>query len=224
MCLFRFVAFCVSFNDFCFGPFSRIHLGVTNQSAQTFPNESAFPLRSCFCSWLTSNWEVSPGRSWYIFVDFAQSQLQFFMISYIEDNETNLLTGKRTLCVLYDSLKRLSAKLFVESLFNRLFRVVAFRFTFDFFCCIRQRCGQLLRIVLRITDQSWHVGQKRQNPEKHVKNGWESLFVTKQEIQEIWPRFLFFETISSDQIHSKTLQFRWKLLRNHQHGLTAQKI
>ena len=53
------------------------------------------------------------------------------MSSYIEDNETNLLIGKRTLCVLYDSLKRLSAKIFAESLFNHLFRVVAFRFTFD---------------------------------------------------------------------------------------------
>ena len=104
------------------------------------------------------------------------------MSSYIEDNETNLLIGKRTLCVLYGSLKRLSAKIFIEGLFNRLFRVVAFRFTFDDFCCIRQRCGQLLRIVLRITDQSWHVGQKRQKSEKHVKNGWESLFVTKQEL------------------------------------------
>ena len=93
------------------------------------------------------------------------------MSSYIEDNETNLLIGKRTLCVLYDSWKRLSAKDFVEGLFNHLFRVVAFRFTFDDFCCIRQRCGQLLRIVLRITDQSWHVGQKRQKSEKHVKNG-----------------------------------------------------
>ena len=63
------------------------------------------------------------------------------MSLYIEDNETNLLIGKRTLCVLYDSLKRLSAKIFVEGLFNRLFRVVAFRFTFDDFCCIKQRCG-----------------------------------------------------------------------------------
>ena len=51
------------------------------------------------------------------------------MSSYIEDNETNLLIGKRFLCVLYDSLKRLSAKIFVQSLFNRLFRVGAFGFT-----------------------------------------------------------------------------------------------
>ena len=88
------------------------------------------------------------------------------MSSYIEDNESNRLIGKRTLCVVYDSLKRLSTKLFFEGLFNRSFRVVAFRFTLDVFCCIRQRCGQLLRIVLRITDQSWHVGQKRQKSEK----------------------------------------------------------
>ena len=51
------------------------------------------------------------------------------MSSYIEDNETNRLIGKRFLCVFYDSLKRLSAKIFVESLFNCLFRVDAFRFT-----------------------------------------------------------------------------------------------
>ena len=99
------------------------------------------------------------------------------MSSPIEDNETNLLTGKRTLRVIHDSLKRLSTKLFVEGLFNRLFRVVAFRFTFEAFCC-----GQLLRIVLRIKEQSWHVGQKRQKYKKHGKKGWESFFVTKQEL------------------------------------------
>ena len=63
------------------------------------------------------------------------------MSSSIQDNETIFFSGKRTLCVIHDSLKRLSTKLFVEGLFNRLFRVVAFRFTFDVFCCIRQRCG-----------------------------------------------------------------------------------
>ena len=55
MCLCRFVAFRVTLNDFCCGLFSRLHLRVTNQSWQTGPNESAFPFRSCFCSWLTSN-------------------------------------------------------------------------------------------------------------------------------------------------------------------------
>ena len=55
MCLFRFVAFRVTFNDFCCGLFSRLHLRVTNQSWQTGPNESAFPFRSWFCTWLTSN-------------------------------------------------------------------------------------------------------------------------------------------------------------------------
>ena len=137
MCLFRFVAFCVTFNDFCCCLFSRIHLRVTNQRWQTGPNESGFPFRSCFCSWLTSNYEVSPGRSWYISVAFAQNRLQFVMSSYIEDNETYVLIRKCTLCVLYDSLKKFSAKVFVEGLFNRLFRVVAFRFTFNDFCCIR---------------------------------------------------------------------------------------
>ena len=55
MCLFRFVAFRVTLNDFCSGLFPRLHLRVTNQSWQTGRNESAFPLRSCFCTWLTSN-------------------------------------------------------------------------------------------------------------------------------------------------------------------------
>ena len=126
---------------------------------QTGSNETVLHF---FCRLLAWNWEVSAGRSLIIFDDFTQNQLQFVMSSYIKDNETYILIGKRTLCVLYDSLKRLSAKMFVETLFNRLFRVVAFRFTFDDVCCLKQRCGQLLRIVLRITDQSWHVGQKRQ--------------------------------------------------------------
>ena len=41
MCLFRFVAFRVTFNDFRCGLFSRIHLRVTNQRWQTGPNEFA---------------------------------------------------------------------------------------------------------------------------------------------------------------------------------------
>ena len=104
------------------------------------------------------------------------------MSSYIEDNETNLSFGKHHLHALYDSLKRLSTKSSVETLFDCLSRVVAFRFTFNDFCCLRQRCGQLLRIGLEITDRSRPVGQKRQKSEKHVINGLESLFVTKQKL------------------------------------------
>ena len=56
MCLSRFVAFCVTFNDLCCrtkrcGLLSRIHLWVTDQSWHTGPNDSVlhFELVFVYC-------------------------------------------------------------------------------------------------------------------------------------------------------------------------------
>ena len=99
VCLFRFVAFRVTFNDFCCGLFSRLHLRVTIQRWQTGPNESVFPFRSCFCSLLTSNWEVSTGLSPCSFINFDQITQNFVLSSFIKDIATNLPFGKHILRV-----------------------------------------------------------------------------------------------------------------------------
>ena len=56
-------------------------------------------LGSCFCSLLTSNWEVNAGRSLNICIVFTQIAKKFVLSSYVEDIETNLRYGKHTLHV-----------------------------------------------------------------------------------------------------------------------------
>ena len=56
-------------------------------------------LRSCFCSLLTSNWEVSVSRSLYSFISFIQVTQKVAVSWYIENIETILRTGKHTLSV-----------------------------------------------------------------------------------------------------------------------------
>ena len=56
-------------------------------------------LEGCFCSLLTSNWEVYTGRSLYSFISFIQIKTNFVFSSSIQDIETNLLTGKHNLRV-----------------------------------------------------------------------------------------------------------------------------
>ena len=69
------------------------------------------------------------------------------MILYIEDNETNLFIGKRTLCVLYDSLRGCQQKFLSKVYLIVCFKLLHFVSLLDDFCCIGQRCGQLLRLV-----------------------------------------------------------------------------
>ena len=102
MCLCRLVAFCVTFNDLCCskqgcGLLSRIQLGVTDQSCQSSQNEFCITLWSCFCSLLTSKWEVSTGWFLYSCINFSQSTPIFVISSYIDNIETNLPIGKHTL-------------------------------------------------------------------------------------------------------------------------------
>ena len=56
-------------------------------------------LWSCFCSLLTSNWEVSTDGLPYKFPNFTQITQIFVISSYIHDVETNLPIGKHTLRV-----------------------------------------------------------------------------------------------------------------------------
>ena len=62
-------------------------------------------LEGCFCSLLTSNWEVNTGRSLYSFISFFQIKNNCVFSSFIEDNETNLPIEKHTSRVSYDILK-----------------------------------------------------------------------------------------------------------------------
>ena len=66
--------------------------------------------RSCFFSLLTSNWEVSTGRSLNSFLIISEITKHIVIISFIEDNETSLLIEKHTVRVLYNNLKKIFAK------------------------------------------------------------------------------------------------------------------
>ena len=95
-----FVAFRVTFNELCCGLLSYIHLWVIDQSWQTGPNESALHFKVVFFSLLTSNWEVSTGRSLNSFLIISEITKHIVIISFIEDNETSLLIEKHILRVL----------------------------------------------------------------------------------------------------------------------------
>ena len=83
-------------------------------------------LQSCICSLLTSNWEVSTGRSLNSFLIISEITKQFVICSFIEDNETNLSIEKHTLRVLYDNLKKMFAKFGFDASFMWLFQFVAY--------------------------------------------------------------------------------------------------
>ena len=87
-----------------------MHLSIRNQSWQTGPNESALHFKVVFFSLLTSNWEVSTGRSLNSFLIISEITKHIVIISFIEDSETSLLIEKHTLRVLYNNLKKIFAK------------------------------------------------------------------------------------------------------------------
>ena len=95
-------------------------------------------LGGCFCSLLTSHWEVSTGRSPCSFIIVVQLTQTFVISSYIEDIETNLPIGKHTFRALYDILKRLLSKICFHASFMCLSRFVAFRVFFNDtgICCV----------------------------------------------------------------------------------------
>ena len=71
----------------------------------------------CFCSLLISNWEVSTGRFLNSFLITSEITKQFVIISFIEDNETNLPIEKHILRVLYANLKKMFAKFGLDASF-----------------------------------------------------------------------------------------------------------
>ena len=57
-------------------------------------------LRRYFCGFLTSNREVSTGRSFLCFIKFAQITKNVVISSYIKHIETNLAIGKHIMRVI----------------------------------------------------------------------------------------------------------------------------
>ena len=94
-----FVSIRVTLNGLCCDLLSCIHLRVMNQIWQTGRNEVVLHFQVVFCSLLTSNWEVSTGRSLNSFISFIQIAQKFVISSYVENIETNLPNGKNTLRV-----------------------------------------------------------------------------------------------------------------------------
>ena len=111
---------------------------------------------------LTSNWEVSTGRSLNSFRIISEITKQFVIYSFIEDIETNLPIEKHILRVLYDNLKKCSQNLVSMLHLCDCFNLLQFRVTFNDLCC-----WLLSRIQLSLMDQSWQTGPNE--PVLHLK-------------------------------------------------------
>ena len=115
-------------------------------------------LQSCFCSLLTSTWEVNTGRSINSFLTIFQITQQFVISMDIEDIGTNLPIRKDPLRVFTWYFEGVVGKTSFGCLICEFFWFVEFCVTFNDLCCWTQRCGLLSRIHLRVTDQSWQTG------------------------------------------------------------------
>ena len=73
-------------------------------------------LGSCFCSLLTSKWEVSTGHLLCSFLKFVKSQNNFFRNPYIKNIETNRPVEKHTLRVFTRYFEKIVSKKFVSML------------------------------------------------------------------------------------------------------------
>ena len=148
MCLSRFVAFCVTFNDSCCWTqrcvlLFRIRLKIMDQIWQTSPNEPVL------------HYEVVLVVCWHQIGKLVQ--VVYIIISILLSNYTNFphqfvnwwywnksSNWKNLFYVyLHDELKRLLAKVCFDASFMCLSRFVAFRITFNDLCCWTQRCDLL---------------------------------------------------------------------------------
>ena len=163
MCLSRFVAIYVLFDNLCCWTshsvlLSRIHLRVTDQKWQTGPNEPA----SHFEVDLVVSWhqigklvQVVYITAWLIFPKLHKSSSKIRILNTLKQ----IIQLENIPCVyLHDNLKKLVAKVCFDASFLCLSRFVAFRFILNEVCCWRQRCGLLSRIQLKLTDQIWQTG------------------------------------------------------------------
>ena len=82
-------------------------------------------LWSCFCSLMTSNWEVSSSRLHYSFIKFTQIAKTFVISWYIDDIETNLPIGRHAFVCLM-MFWRIVRKIFLDASCFCLSRFVAF--------------------------------------------------------------------------------------------------
>ena len=102
---------------------------------------------------LTSNWEVSTGRSLNSFFIISEITKHVVIISFIEDNETSLLIEKHTLRVLYNNLKKIFAKFgFDGSIYVIVFNLL------HFWSLSTTYAVAYCHTHLWITDQSWQTG------------------------------------------------------------------
>ena len=113
---------------------------------------------NCFCSLLTSNWEVNTGRSLNSFLYFLKLHKNSSYVCILKILK-HIFGLESIPCVyLRDILNRLLAKLSLHASFVCLFPFVVFCIFFNNLCCWLQRWGLLSRMHLKVTDQTWHTG------------------------------------------------------------------
>ena len=85
----------------CLFQFFFFHTVISNKPKLAhWSNSNCITLWSCFCSLLTSNWEVSTCSLHYSFIDYTQNTKKFVISSCTDDIETNIPIGKHTMRVI----------------------------------------------------------------------------------------------------------------------------
>ena len=92
-------------------------------------------LRSCFCSLLTSNWEVSTTRSFYSLIILLKLHKTSSSVRILKTLKQIVQLKIEPCMYLHDNLKRLLAKSCFDVSFMCLSRFVAFRVIFSDLCC-----------------------------------------------------------------------------------------
>ena len=161
ICLFRFVAFRVTFNGLiCWtkrcGLLSRIHLCAMDKTWQTGPNEFVLHFEIVFVVFwhqVGKLVQVVFYTVWLFCVIYTKIRYKF--VYWRHWNKSSY--GKYTLHVVTWYFKEVFGKNLFRCFIYVFFRFVSFRFTFNHLCCWTQRCGLLSRLHFRVTDHSWQT-------------------------------------------------------------------
>ena len=121
-------------------------------------NSVCFTLWSCFCSLLTSNWEVTAGRLHCSFITFIQIAQKFVISSYIDDIETNLPIGKHTLRVIQWQFEKIVGKCLFRCFIYVVVSICCNLCPFQKIMLLHVTFCPTVTHTFKGTDQKWQTG------------------------------------------------------------------
>ena len=163
MCLFRFVAFCGTFNDQCCwtqrcGLLSRIKLRETDQRLQTRPNESRLHVEVVFVVCWHQIWKL---------VQVVYITVSVILLIYTKNRHNTVYWWHSNKCSNWKTYLACIYMIFWRDCWQRFasmfhlyvcLDLFAFHVTSNTLCCWTSPCGLLSRKQLKLTDQSWQTG------------------------------------------------------------------